>query len=123
MSTRARWCICVRVLLTSGEKSRAGASFSAVPYSRDPVSVSFYLTAFRQWARLPTTSLSMPSLLEGLSYKSKGIFIVLISRKHDELSPKFVQHHERQGIIGYENSFIKVGLTKNRPEDRKDLQV
>jgi hypothetical protein len=35
---------------------------------------------------LPTTSLSLPSLLEGLSYKSRGIFIVLISRKHDERS-------------------------------------
>jgi len=97
----------------SGEKSRAGASFSAVPYSQDPVSVSFHLTAFRR-ARLPTVSLSIPSLLEDLSYKSRGIFIVFISRKHDE--PKLVQHHERQGIIGYENSFTKIGSVKNRSE-------
>lgn len=125
ISTRARWCICarpVRVLLTSGEKSRAGASFSAVPYSRDPVSVSFHLTAFRRQARSPTTSLSMPSLLEGLSYKSRGIFIVLISRKHDEPNPKLVQHHEHQGIIGYESSFIKIDLANNCLGDRKDLE-
>jgi len=47
---------------------------------------------FRQWTQ-PTTLLSL-SLLESLSYKSRGIFIAIISRRHDEPSPKLVQHHE-----------------------------
>lgn len=56
-------------------------------------------------------ALLLPPLLEGSSYKSMEIFIVVISRKHDESRPKHAQHHE-QGMIGYESSFAKITFTR-----------
>lgn len=97
----------------SGEKSRAGASFSAIPYSRK---ARFrFLLPNRVSAAGPVThhlALFLPTLLEGSSYKSTGIFIVVISRKHDEPRPKLAQHHE-QGMIGYESSFGKIAFVEN----------